>query len=114
MPVLPLIDALIFVGWSSLMVSFVLKGISLSTRYHPSVFGLSAVDFLTFSMVCMLFGVALAARTWVKANEHRILRAGRLQAPAELPHVEAQTNGAHAAEAHPESNAGRPRVAAGR
>ncbi len=111
MPVLPLIDALIFVGWSSLMVSFVLKGISISTRYQPSVLGLSAVDFLTFSMVCMLFGVALAARTWVKANEHRIQRAGRLEPSRELPHAEAQTNGA---EAQAEDNAGRQRVAAGR
>jgi hypothetical protein len=111
MPVLPLIDALIFVGWSSLMVSFVLKGISISTKYHPSILGLSAVDFLTFAMVCMLFAVALAARTWVKANEHRSLRAGRLQAPRELAHADLPARGA---EPEAESNAGRQRVAAGR
>jgi hypothetical protein len=110
MPVLPLIDALIFVGWSSLMVSFVLKGISISTRYQPTVFGLSAIDFLSFSMVCMLFGVALAARTWVKANEHSIQRAGRLQGP-ERGRAETQTSGT---EAHAEDNGGRRGAAAGR
>ena len=112
MPVLPLIDALIFVGWSSLMVSFVLKGISISTRYQPSIFGLSAVDFLTFAMVCMLFAVALAARTWVKANEQRVLRAGRLAGSRHLPDAEGEREGA---EAHTESNRGeRQRVAVGR
>lgn len=110
MPVLPLIDALIFVGWSSLMVAFVLKGITISTRYQPTIFELSAIDFLTFSMVCMVFAVALAGRTWVKANEERARRAGHLSG-RELP-VGEGTRGA--AGAPPEGDSGRRPVAAGR
>ena len=74
MPVLPLIDALILTGWSSLMVAAVLKGITMSTTYNPTIVGLSARDFLLFAGICMLFSLTLAARTWVKANEPRIMR----------------------------------------
>ena len=109
MPVLPLIDALIFAGWSSMIFSFVMKAIAISNRYKPSNLGLTAVDFLTVSMVCMIFAVALAARSWVKANEHRILRSSRLQRPRELSPAEASTEAAGS-----EDSAGRQRVAAGR
>lgn len=74
MPTLPMIDALIFLGWSSVMVAFILKAIDISTRYRPSIFGLNAHDFLLASGILLLFALALAARTWVKANEPRILR----------------------------------------
>jgi len=74
MPVLPLIDALILTGWSSLMVAAVLKAITMSTTYNPSIAGLSARDFLLFAGICMLFSLTLAARTWVKGNEPRMLR----------------------------------------
>lgn len=74
MPALPFIDALIFLGWSSVMVAFILKAIDISTHYRPAIFGLSAIDFLWVSGIFLLFALALAARTWVKANEPRILR----------------------------------------
>jgi hypothetical protein len=74
MPVLPMIDALVFLGWSSIMVAFILKAIDISTAYRPHVFGLTAHDFLLGSGLCVLFAIALAARTWVKANEPRMLR----------------------------------------
>jgi hypothetical protein len=38
------------------------------------VFGLTAHDFLWASGIFILFAIALAARTWVKANEPRMLR----------------------------------------
>jgi hypothetical protein len=74
MPVLPIIDALVFLGWSSIMVAFILKAIDISTAYRPHVFGLTAHDFLWASGIFILFAIALAARTWVKANEPRMLR----------------------------------------
>ena len=74
MPALPLIDTLIFLGWSSIMVAFILKAIDISTRYRASVFGLNAHDFLLASGIFLLFALTLAARTWVKANEPRMLR----------------------------------------
>jgi hypothetical protein len=90
MPVLPLIDALIFLGWSSLMIAFVLKGIDISTSFRPHVFGLTAFDFLLGAGVCMLFALTLAARTWVKANEARLFERGRLAA---APRPEAADEG---------------------
>jgi hypothetical protein len=74
MPVLPIIDALVFLGWSSIVVAFILKAIDISTAYRPHVFGLTAHDFLWASGIFILFAIALAARTWVKANEPRMLR----------------------------------------
>ena len=74
MPILPIIDALVFLGWSSIMVAFILKAIDISTAYRAQVFGLTAHDFLWAAGIFILFAIALAARTWVKANEPRMLR----------------------------------------
>ncbi len=87
MPALPIIDSLIFLGWSSLMVAFILKAIDMTTHYRPSIFGLTAQDFLWASAISLLFALTLAARTWVKMNEPRILRERwrRFQAPEAFP-----------------------------
>ena len=69
MSVLPLIDALILAGWSSLMIGFVLKAIYVTTSYRPTFFGFMPLDFLWMAGVCLLFALCLAARTWVKAYE---------------------------------------------
>ena len=69
MPVLPLIDLLIMVGWTSLMGAGLLKAIYLSTMYRPKVLGLGPGDFLALAGVCLLFALTLAARTWVKYHE---------------------------------------------
>jgi hypothetical protein len=73
MPVLPLIDALIFFGWSSIFGAMLLKAIYVTTSYRPMPFGLHPSDWLTFAAVCLLFALALAARTWVKAHEPELL-----------------------------------------
>ncbi len=72
MPVLPLIDLLILLGTGSLMVGFVLKSIAISTSYRPSLLGLTSIDFLIATGICLLFALTLAARTWVRANEGRL------------------------------------------
>jgi hypothetical protein len=69
MPVLPLIDLLLLAGWTSLFAGFVLKAIALTTTYNPSILGMSSIDFFLVAMASMLFAIALAARTWVKAQE---------------------------------------------
>jgi hypothetical protein len=69
MPVLPLIDLMLLSGWTSLLVGFVLKVISLTTSYRPTLLGLSPIDFALIAVVAMLFAIALAARTWVKTQE---------------------------------------------
>ena len=69
MPVLPLIDLMLFSGWTALLIGFVLKAIGLTTSYQPTVVGLSSMDFLLVALAAMLFAIALAARTWVKTQE---------------------------------------------
>jgi hypothetical protein len=73
MPVLPIIDALVLVAWSCLFVGFLQKAIMAATSYRPIIFGMSPVDFLFVAAVCLLFALALAARTWVKAHEPELL-----------------------------------------
>ncbi len=69
MPVLPLIDLMLFSGWTALLVGFVLKVIHLTTSYRPTILGLTPIDFLMIAAATMLFAIALAARTWVQSQE---------------------------------------------
>ncbi len=69
MPVLPLIDLLLLAGWTSLLVGFVLKVVYLTTSYRPTLLTLTPSDFLEMAIAAMLFAIALAARSWVKAQE---------------------------------------------
>ncbi len=73
MPILPLIDLLILLSTGSLLVGFVLKAIALTTRYRPSVFGFSSLDFVIVTGLGLGLALVLAARTYVKLNEHRLL-----------------------------------------
>ena len=92
MPVLPLIDALIVVGWSSLFIAFLQKAIMAATSFRPIIFGLGPIDFIWVACTALLFALALAARTWVKLHEPELLarrRRARLAdagyEPDELP-----------------------------
>jgi hypothetical protein len=76
LPVLPLIDLLIMLGWTSLMGACLLKAIYITTAYRPRVFGMDPSDFVLVAGVCLLFALTLAARTWVKYHEPRLF-AGR-------------------------------------
>jgi hypothetical protein len=87
MPVLPLIDLLILVAWTSLIWAFVQKGLWLAFATTFTVVGLTPYDFVLGSGVCLLFALALAARVWVKAHEPKLIhtfhRAGHQGAPLE-------------------------------
>jgi|SRR5690606_7017663 len=92
MPILPLMDALILLGWSSLLTGFLLKAVYITTHYRPTLLGLTPIDFLMVSIVCLLFALTLAARTWVKALEPELLaRRRRARALARLAYEEAQS-----------------------
>jgi hypothetical protein len=88
MPVLPLIDALIFFGWSSLFGGMLIKAIYLTTHFRPAPFGLTPSDFVTLAVVCLLFAMTLAARTWVKAHEPELLARRRRARLAEAGYGE--------------------------
>jgi len=75
MPILPIIDLLILLGWTSLLGGFVLKAVYITTTYRPTLFGLGPLDMLILAAVFLLFSLALAARSWVKAHESRLLSA---------------------------------------
>lgn len=79
MPVLPLIDLLLLSGWTSLFAGFVLKAISLTTTYNPTILGMSSSDFLMIAIAALLFAIALAARTWVKTQEPAVTAERRRQ-----------------------------------
>lgn len=69
MPILPIIDLLIFSAWSVLSVGAVLKLIYVTTQYRPSLFGLGPFECLLISGILLLLSLSLSARTWVKAQE---------------------------------------------
>jgi hypothetical protein len=73
MPVLPLIDFLILLGWTSLIAGFVEKTIYLATAYRPRLLGLTPLDLLLVAFALLLLALTLAARTWVKLHEPRLL-----------------------------------------
>ncbi|HVP30850.1 MAG TPA: hypothetical protein VMW35_16975 [Myxococcota bacterium] len=81
MPVLPLIDLLILLGWTSLMVAAALKAVWITTSYRPDILGLLPSDFLIAAGVALLFALSLAARTWVRLHEPRLLRRHRALEP---------------------------------
>jgi len=84
LPILPLIDLLILLSTGSLLVGFVLKAIALTTRYRPTVLGFSSVDFVIITGLGLGLALVLAARTYVKLNEHRLSAVRSRQRPSRL------------------------------
>jgi hypothetical protein len=75
--ILPLIDLLILVGTGCLGVGFVLKAVNITTHYNPVILGFSSLDFLLMTVVCWVFALTLAARSWVKLHEPQLLERRR-------------------------------------
>jgi hypothetical protein len=69
MPILPIVDLMILMAWTSLLGAFVLKAIRLTTSYHPSLFGLGPMEMTLLAAVLLLFALTLTARTWLKERE---------------------------------------------
>jgi membrane protein implicated in regulation of membrane protease activity len=80
-PTLPLIDLMILVAWTSLIVAVVQKAVSMALATRATLFGMTPYDFVLVAGVSLLFALALAARVWVKANEHRLMRGQRETGP---------------------------------
>jgi len=72
MPVLPIIDLLIFLGVTTLATGGLLKAIHMATSYAPTLFGLSPADLLLVAFTFFGLALTLAARTWVRLNEPRL------------------------------------------
>jgi membrane protein implicated in regulation of membrane protease activity len=69
MPVLPIIDLLIFLGCTTLAAGGLLKAIHIATSYRPTIFSLAPVDLLLVAFTLLAVALVLAARTWVRLNE---------------------------------------------
>ena len=82
--ILPVIDLLVLLGTGCLAVGFVLKAISVTTHYSPALLGFSSLDFVLIAGVFLMLSLVLAARTWVKLNEPRLIRMRREMMQADL------------------------------
>ena len=69
MPVLPLIDLMIFLAWSSLIAAFVEKSLEMVFARYFYFFGITPFDWVVVAATSLLFALALAARSVVKATE---------------------------------------------
>jgi hypothetical protein len=89
-PVLPLIDLLILLGWTSLAAGALLKAVAISTVYRPTILTFSSMDFVIIAAICFGFALTLAARTWVKINEPKLLQMQRRAAHAKAQRLAEQ------------------------
>ena len=83
MPILPIVDLMILMAWTSLLGAFVLKAIRVTTSYDPSLFGLGPMELTFVAAVLLLFALTLTARTWLKERES-VGRAARDRAAGTL------------------------------
>jgi hypothetical protein len=83
MLILPLIDLLILLGTVMLGVGFLLKAYTIVMWKSVAILGFSSIDFVMMAGVCWGFALALAARSWVKLNEPKLLALRREQLQAQ-------------------------------
>ncbi len=86
MPVLPFIDLLILMGWTSLGIGAALKAVAITTVYRPTILTLTSIDFVVVTAICFGFALTLAARTWVRLNEPRLIQRNRRRERARASH----------------------------
>lgn len=99
MPVLPLIDLMVLIAWTSMIIGAVQKTLSIALGRPLSAFGFSPTDFMLIAMAALLFALTLAARTWVRAYEPALRRARHTRGEEVLPDFPAPgSEGAEAAE----------------
>ena len=108
MPILPIMDLLILIGSALVGIGALLKAVYVTTSYRPTLLGLGPLDCAIAAGVFLLFALALAARTWVKASEQDALAIRRAQLESADMHF-GSTGGSEATpsgEERPVSSAG--------
>ena len=83
MPMLPIIDLLILLAWTSLAAGGALKLINIVFAKFWTLLGFAPFDFFMITSVLLVFALTLVARTWVKANDPAVLAARRADATRE-------------------------------
>lgn len=103
MPVLPMIDLLLLMGWTCLATGGIMKAIAITTNYRPAILTFGPYELYQIAVLLLLFAVALAARTWVKAHEPEMLarrrRVGTLHAVTRANEESDRAAGAHSDQA---------------
>ena len=80
MPILPIIDLLILLAWTSLAAGAVLKLVNLAFAQYWTLLGFAPLDLLMITSVLLVFALTLVGRTWVKSNEPGVLASRRADA----------------------------------
>ena len=111
MLVLPIIDLLILLGWTTLSIGAVLKAVYITTHYRPTMVGLGPLDCVIAAGVFLLLAMALAARTWVKLNEPALV-AARRSLRAQAIYGVSQANGDNGGRVEPGASEAAPLGAA--
>ncbi|MEE2663116.1 MAG: hypothetical protein VX681_03285 [Myxococcota bacterium] len=83
MPILPIIDLLILLAWTSLAAGAALKLVNIVFSRFWTLLGFAPLDFFMITAVLLVFALTLVARTWVKANDPAVLAARRADATRE-------------------------------
>ena len=83
MPILPIIDLLILLAWTSLAAGGALKLANVVFSKFWALLGFAPFDFFLIAGVLLVFALTLIGRTWVKANEPGVLAAKRADATRE-------------------------------
>ena len=83
MLILPLIDLMILAGTALLGVGFLLKAYTIVMSQGVAILGFTSLDFVTLAGVCWGFALVLAARSWVRLNEPKLMALRREQVQAQ-------------------------------
>ena len=83
MPILPIIDLLILLAWTTLAAGGALKLVNVALARYWTLLGFAPFDLLMISAVLLVFALTLVGRTWVKANDPALLAAQRADATRE-------------------------------
>lgn len=80
MPLLPIIDLLILLAWTSLAAGGLLKFVNLAFSKYWTLLGLAPLDFLMCAGVLLLFALTLVGRSWVKLYDPGVRSEQRAEA----------------------------------
>lgn len=83
MPILPIIDTLILLSWTTLTVGGVLKVCNTTFGVHWQLVGMAPSDMLVIGLTMLVFSIALIGRTWVKSNDPGVLAERRANSTLE-------------------------------
>ena len=70
MAVLPMVDLLICVSWTTLAAGTLLKVGNVVFAKAWALLGFAPMDLLAISVSMLIFAIALTGRQWLKANEN--------------------------------------------